>query len=108
MRVNCLFSVPSLQANAQHIIVLDGDTVIFHCTPSSNDIPLTWLFNGATISDGGRYSLSPLNLHHMLTVTSATVSNSGMYKCQFVTTVFEIVVSREISLTVYEGESQFI
>ena len=107
MRVNCLFSVPSLQANAQHIIVLDGDTVIFRCT-SSNDIPITWLFNGATISNGGRYSLFPLNLHHMLTVTSAIVSDSGMYKCQFATTVFEIVVSREISLTVYEGESQFI
>ena len=100
----CFFLVPTLQANAQHIIVLDGATVNFQCTPS-NDALITWYFNGTIISDG---SLSPPNLYHMLTLTGAAVSNSGVYKCQFVTTVFEVVVSREISLTVHEGEPQLI
>ena len=98
-----LFLVPSIQANAQQILVLDGDEVNLRCTPSSPDISITWLFNGAIISDGGRISLSPFNLNHMLTISSSTVSDNGVYKCQFVTTVFQLIISREISLTVNEG-----
>ena len=99
-----IFLVPTIQANAQQIIILEGDEVNLRCVPSSLDITITWLFNGTIISDGGTNSLSPPNLHHMLTISNATIPDSGVYKCQFVTTLFQLEVSREISLTVNNGE----
>ncbi|XP_065884496.1 uncharacterized protein [Dysidea avara] len=95
-------TIPSIEANARQILVLDGDEVNLRCTPSSPDISITWLFNGVIISDG-RISLSPPNLNHMMTISSSTVSDNGVYKCQFVTTVFQLIISREINLTVNEA-----
>ena len=99
--MHCFFSiVPLLQESAQSITTLEGQSVSLECLPTSNNFPVQWMFNGNNLHESGKFTFSPINLNHSLSISDPGIDDSGDYNCYLDSFP---MLNRTITLEVIEG-----
>jgi len=101
MNVKICFVVPLLQETAQSITILEDQFVSFSCIPTPEYLMVNWTMNGNIIVSSDQVTLSPENLHHVLTIRNAAIHARGEYICYIVN--FPVLVNRTIRLNVLQG-----
>ena len=97
------FTVPLLHSSAEHIIILEQQTVTLDCMPIPNYLRVSWNFERLHIGPEGRnaFAFLPANLNHTLTISNPSISYGGEYICQ--TSVSQVTVNRTITLEILPG-----
>ena len=94
------YIVPLLQENAQSIRVLEGQSVTLRCIPTPDTLTVGWIFNGDNLYESEKFTFSPQNLNHTLSITNPGVEDMGLYTCYL--NSFQ-TISKNITLEVEEG-----
>lgn len=96
-----------LQATANSIIALEGQSISMDCIPTPNNLVVAWMFNGTRIAGVQDITFMPTNLNHTLIIDGANVSNSGQYMCHLIKN-FHMPVRRAITLEVLESKHTLV
>ena len=73
-----------------------------NCVPTPNDLVVAWVFNGTRIALLQDITFTPTNLNHTLSISRASVTNSGQYTCHLIGN-FHMPISRTITLEVLQS-----
>jgi len=94
-----VYIVPLLRSSAEHIIILEKQSVNLECIPTPNHLTITWNFN--RLHNGpielSEFAFSPLN--HTLTIYNARLNYGGDYVCQ----ILDFQINRTITLKILPG-----
>ena len=107
-----IVAVPSVETPSLNIKSLNGETVVFECTPSNVNLELYWEFktnNGTGIVTAEDIFqskfLSESPLLHQLTLPIATIADTGNYTCIVQGySSSNMQASQTVSLTVMAGK----
>lgn len=89
-----------LQANAQSVSVLEGQSVTLQCVPTPDTLVVQWRFNGKDLFESDKITFSPSNLNQTLHIRDPGVENMGNYSC-YVVNYQEVIET--ITLEVVQG-----
>ena len=97
-----IFVVPLLQS-AEHIIILEKQTVNLECMPTPDHLIVSWNFDRlqSELFELTDFTYSPANLNHTLTINNSRIGYAGEYVCQIMNS--QIAVNRTITLEIVPG-----
>ena len=107
-----IVAVPSVETPSLNIKSLNGETVVFECTPSNVNLELSWEFKTSNATDIVTAAdifqskfLSESPLLHQLILPIATVADTGNYTCIVRGySSSNMQASQTVSLTVMAGK----
>jgi len=67
---------------------------------------IQWLHNGKVVLSSERVTLSPLNLHHILSIGDLSLEDSRAYTCYVEGT--KMFVNKTVNIAVSEGIRAFV
>ena len=97
------YLVPLLHSTAEHIIILEGQSVDLECMPTPNHLVVSWSFDRLQSGtfDFNNFTFSPANLNHTLTISNPSVNYAGEYVCKILNS--QVAVNRTITLEILPG-----
>ena len=92
-----------MHPSAEHIIILEKQTVSFECIPTPNYLEVSWNFERlqSEIFELSDFTYSLVNLNHTLTISNPRISYAGVYICQILNS--QVIVNRTITLEIIPG-----
>jgi len=100
------YTAPHLLTTVRSITALQGQSISFDCIPTPNNTMIQWSLNGRRVLNSEQVTLSPQNLHHILSIRDPDVSDSGVYTCYVEGS--KQYINRTISVTVVRGMHKHI
>ena len=94
-------TVPLLHSSAQHIIILERQSVNLECMPTPNNLAISWNFDRLQSGNIDFNDFIYSHLNHTLTISYPHIDYAGEFICQILQ--YHEIVSRTITLEVLPG-----
>ena len=95
--------VPLLHPSAEHIIILEKQSVSLECIPTPNYLVVSWNFDRLQSGtfEFSDFTYSPADRNHTLTISNPRISYAGVYVCQI--SYSQLIVNRTVTLEILPG-----